>query len=212
MESLLTIHKIKVKKAQYFEQKKRGFDLLFAVLALLLLAPVIPLIALLTKLSSHGPVLYKQERIGQFGSPFVLYKFRSMINNAEENGPALSSKSDPRVTSWGRFMRRYKLDEIPQFYNVLRGEMSIVGPRPERAFWQEKIEEQSRQFRLLHEVKPGMTSLGQVKFGYAENVEQMRQRLRYDLLYLNQASLRTDLRILWITLIVILRGPNSKGK
>ena len=192
-----------------YEQKKRGFDLLFSVFALLLLTPIIPLIAIITKLSSSGPVLYKQERIGRNGNPFILYKFRSMVENAEEHGPALSSKNDPRVTVWGRFMRRYKLDEIPQFYNCLVGDMSVVGPRPERAYWQQKIEERCSQFRLLQELKPGMTSLGQVKFGYAENVDEMRLRLRYDLLYLNQASFSTDLRILWETMIVIVRGKNS---
>lgn len=189
-----------------FRRKKRIFDILFSMLAILLLFPFFILIACITFLSSKGPILYSQERIGRDGKPFIMYKLRSMYLNAETSGPALTLKNDPRVTPWGRFMRRFKLDELPQFYNTIMGSMSIVGPRPEREFWMHKIEKESFQFRKLTSIKPGITSLGQVKFGYAINVQEMTKRLRYDLLYLNNLSIKMDIKIIMMTMGVILKG------
>lgn len=189
-----------------FRRKKRIFDLLFSMLVILLLFPLFIFIAGITFLSSKGPILYKQERIGRDGKSFIMYKLRSMYINAETSGPALTMKNDPRVTPWGRFMRRFKLDELPQFYNTIMGSMSVVGPRPERDFWMQKIERESFQFRKLTSIKPGITSLGQVKFGYAINVQEMRKRLRYDLVYLNNLSIKMDIKIIMMTMGVILRG------
>jgi len=193
-----------------FKRKKRIFDVLFSIMALLLFSPLIILIAVITFLSSKGPVFYKQERLGREGKSFKMYKFRSMYVNAETRGPALTMKNDPRVTPWGRFMRRFKLDELPQFYNSLMGSMSVVGPRPEREFWKHQIEKEAFQFRKLTSIKPGITSLGQVKFGYAVNVQEMRKRLRYDLLYLNNLSIKMDIKIILMTMGVILRGYKKK--
>ena len=193
-----------------FKRKKRIFDVLFSIMALLLLFPLIILVSIITFLSSKGPVLYKQERLGRGGKSFNMYKFRSMYVNAETEGPELTMKNDPRVTPWGRLMRRFKLDELPQFYNSLMGSMSIVGPRPEREFWKHEIEKEAFQFRKLTSIKPGITSLGQVKFGYAVNVQEMRKRLRYDLLYLNNLSIKMDIKIILMTMGVILRGYKKK--
>lgn len=191
-----------------FRRKKRIFDMVFSVFTVVLFFPLFIIIAVITFLSSKGPVLYKQERIGRDGKSFYMYKFRSMNINAESSGPALTMKNDPRVTSWGRFMRRFKLDELPQFYNTIMGSMSVVGPRPEREFWMQEIEKESFQFRKLISIKPGITSLGQVKFGYAVNVLEMRKRLRYDLLYLNNLSIKMDIKIILMTMKVIIRGYN----
>lgn len=189
-----------------FRRKKRVFDIVFSLFTVVLLFPLFIIIAIITFLSSKGPILYKQERIGRDGMYFYMYKFRSMNINAETSGPALTMKNDPRVTPWGRFMRRFKLDELPQFYNTIKGSMSVVGPRPEREFWVQEIEKESFQFRKLTSIKPGITSLGQVKFGYAINVQEMRKRLRYDLLYLNNLSIKMDIKIILMTMGVIIRG------
>lgn len=185
---------------------KRLFDILVSVLVLLLLWPLYLFTAIRVKLSSPGPVFYSQERIGLHGKPFRIYKFRSMYVNAEPNGPQLSSHNDSRITSWGRVMRKWRLDELPQFFNVLKGEMSLVGPRPERKFYIDQILAITSDYRHLHRVKPGITSLGMVKFGYAENVQQMITRMKYDLLYIENMSLLLDLKILFYTLRTILQG------
>jgi len=189
---------------------KRLFDIAFALLVLVLGAPVFLLLAVLTKLTSPGPVLYSQERIGRWGKPFRIYKFRSMYPGSEALGPALSlGGTDPRITPWGRIMRRTRLDELPQFFNVLRGDMSIVGPRPARQHFINQIIQKSPEYKVLLTVKPGITSIGQIKFGYAENVEEMIQRLKYDLLYLNRVSFLYDLWLISQTLWVMVQG---KGK
>ena len=181
-------------------------DLILATLAIILLLPLEIFLIIGVKLSSPGPLFYKQERIGRYGKPFMIYKFRSMYNNAETNGPELSTKNDPRVTRFGQFMRKHRLDEIPNFINVLKGEMSLVGPRPERKYFIDKITEEAPHYVHLQKVKPGITSWGQVKYGYAENVEQMIRRLRYDILYIENMSLFVDLKIMFYTVVTILRG------
>lgn len=185
---------------------KRTLDILASVLALILLAPVFLFAAVKVKLSSAGPVIYRQKRVGRFGKPFHIYKFRSMHVNAEENGPALSSDEDSRITPWGKVMRKWRIDELPQFYNILMGEMSLVGPRPERKYFIDIISKTHPHYKYLHKVKPGLTSWGMVQFGYAENVEEMISRMKYDLLYIENCSLALDVKIMLYTLMVIFQG------
>lgn len=185
---------------------KRIVDISVSAMALLLLSPVMAALALAVKLDSKGPVFFKQERLGRHRKPFNIIKFRSMRLDAEENGPALSSESDNRVTKLGRFMRKYRLDELPNFLNVLRGDMSLVGPRPERAFFARQIIERAPQYAMLQTVRPGITSWGMVKFGYASNVDQMIERMRYDLLYIENASMSIDIKILFHTVHTVLTG------
>lgn len=186
---------------------KRAFDVVFSLGVFGAGAPLFALMALLTRLTSRGPVLYRQERIGLDGKPFFMYKFRSMYVDAEKHGPALSAGAfDRRITSWGRFMRQTRLDELPQFYNVLKGEMSVVGPRPERQYFIDQIVEIAPEYRTLLKVKPGITSIGQIKFGYAASLEEMIQRLRFDLLYPERRSFLFDMWIIAQTLRVIVQG------
>ncbi|MFP4089136.1 MAG: sugar transferase [Cyclobacteriaceae bacterium] len=188
---------------------KRSFDIFFSLLVILLGSPVFVLTALATFISSRGPVIFAQERIGKGGKPFMIYKFRSMYVNAECQGPSLACNGDPRITPWGRVMRKSRLDEIPQFFNVLKGDMSIVGPRPERQFFIDQIISVAPHYRYLHYVKPGITSIGQIKFGYAENIDEMVQRLRFDILYLKNVSFSLDLKIILMTIMVIFRAEGK---
>ena len=185
---------------------KRGLDVGVALLFMLLAWPLYVFTALMVRSSSPGPIFYRQQRIGKNGVPFAIIKFRSMYVNAERLGPALSSDYDPRITSWGRFMRKVRLDEFPQFWNVLRGDMSLVGPRPERQFFIDQIIQIAPHYRHLHRVRPGITSLGQVKYGYAETVAQMVERLKFDILYIENMSLAMDFRVLLYTLKIIVEG------
>ena len=185
---------------------KRLIDIFVSIFCLILLSPVFLITALVVKLTSKGPVFYKHERIGRHGKPFMMHKFRSMYVDAEKNGPQLSCQDDPRITPVGRFMRKVRLDEIPQFYNVLRGYMSLVGPRPERKYYIDQIVKKAPEYKLLQKIKPGVTSWGQVKYGYAENVEEMIERLKYDLLYLENMSLAVDFKIMIYTILIILQG------
>jgi exopolysaccharide biosynthesis polyprenyl glycosylphosphotransferase len=185
---------------------KRLFDIGASLFALTILSPVYLIVSILVKTGSKGPIFYSHERIGLHGKPFQIHKFRSMYVDAERNGPALSSKNDPRITPFGLFMRKTRLDELPQFYNVLIGEMSLVGPRPERQFFIDKIVEKAPHYRHLHKVKPGITSWGQVKYGYAENVEEMIERLKYDLLYIENMSLYVDFKIMIYTVLIVVQG------
>lgn len=185
---------------------KRLIDVVGSALFLLLASWVYAFTAVMVKLSSPGPVFYRQERIGKNGQPFNIIKFRSMFLDAEKMGPALSSDHDPRITKWGRFMRKVRLDELPQFWNVLKGDMSIVGPRPERQFFIDQIMQIAPHYRHLHRVRPGLTSLGQVKYGYAETVAQMVERLKFDILYIENMSLGMDFRVLLYTLKIIVEG------
>ena len=185
---------------------KRAIDIIISLVALIALSPFLIFTAIMVKLSSKGSMLYKQERIGIFGRPFCIYKFRSMYEEAERTGPALSSKMDPRITPWGRFMRKWRIDELPQFVNIIKGEMSLVGPRPERKHYIDIISKNQAHYKYLHKVKPGLTSWGMVQFGYAENVDEMIERMKYDLLYIENCSLALDLKIILYTFIVIFQG------
>ncbi|MEI6575964.1 MAG: sugar transferase [Bacteroidota bacterium] len=185
---------------------KRIIDIFASILAMILLTPAYIVTALGVKLTSHGPIIYSQVRIGLHGKPFVMHKFRSMAHNAEHGEPMLSSKTDKRITPFGKFIRKVRLDEIPQFFSVLKGDMSLVGPRPERQYFIEQIVLQAPHYRLLHKVKPGITSWGQVKYGYAENVGQMIERLKYDILYIENMSLAMDVKILIYTVLIVLQG------
>jgi exopolysaccharide biosynthesis polyprenyl glycosylphosphotransferase len=190
------------------ENLKRVIDVLFSLVALVLFLPLIIVLIFGVKLSSRGPVILRQERIGRYGRPFTLYKFRSMIADAEKNGPELAKKNDDRITNFGKFMRQRKMDEIPNFINVIKGEMSLVGPRPERKFFIDQIVEKAPHYVHLHKVKPGITSWGQVKYGYAGTVDEMLKRLKYDLLYIENMSLFVDLQILIYTLLAIFKKEN----
>jgi exopolysaccharide biosynthesis polyprenyl glycosylphosphotransferase len=184
---------------------KYFIDIIGSLIALIILSPLFLILMLGVKFSSKGPVFYKQKRIGKNGKPFTIFKFRSMFVDAETNGPELSSKDDERITKFGRFMRKSRLDEIPNFFNVLRGDMSLVGPRPEREYFIKKIVEKAPHYTQLLKVKPGITSWGQVKYGYAENVDQMIKRMKYDLLYIENMSLYVDIKILIYTLMTIIK-------
>ena len=188
---------------------KRAFDITVSVFAFILLLPLILYTAIWLKISSKGPLFYSQERIGYKGKPFIMYKFRSMVVNAEINGPQLSSENDERITKWGKTMRKWRLDELPQLWNILKGEMSLVGPRPERKFYIDQIVTIQPEFKYLYKVKPGLTSWGMVKYGYASSIDEMLQRMPYDLLYVENVSLPLDFGIMFYTIKIILSG---KGK
>ncbi len=189
---------------------KRLFDLSFSTLILItVLSWLFPIVAFIIKFTSKGPIFYLQERIGENQKPFKIIKFRSMKIDAESTGPKLSSDNDDRITPIGKILRKYRIDEFPQFFNVLRGDMSIVGPRPERAFFINEIIKINPKYKRLHNVKPGITSLGQVYYGYAENIDEMNKRLQYDLLYLKNFNFLTDIKIIFLTVAIVFKG---KGK
>jgi exopolysaccharide biosynthesis polyprenyl glycosylphosphotransferase len=191
------------------ENIKRVMDVFVSIVALMLLLPFFVFLAIGVKMSSRGPIFYSHERIGRYGKPFSIYKFRSMVVDAEKDGPALSSKHDSRITNFGKFMRKMRFDELPQFYNVLKGDMALVGPRPERLYYIEQIVQRAPHYHMLFKVRPGITSWGQVKFGYAENIDEMIERLKYDIIYLENMSLYVDIKILIYTLKTVFEGSGK---
>lgn len=188
---------------------KRAFDLIVSSVVLIAGFPFFILLVVVTKITLGGNVFFRQERIGRNGVPFYIYKFRSMCIDAENSGPQLARDNDPRITGWGKIMRKSRLDELPQFLNVFFGQMSVVGPRPERLYFIEKITEKAPDYKKLLSIKPGITSIGQVRYGYAENVDQMIERMQLDLLYLHNQKLTVDMGIIIETLRVVAEG---KGK
>lgn len=198
--------KVRTEKRPVSELFLQFLNVLFSIVSLIVLSPVIIILAVLIRISGKGPVIYSQDRIGKNGEPFVIYKFRSMVYNAEPGNPKLSGLNEERITRIGRFIRKYRIDEIPNFINVIKCDMAIVGPRPERQFFIDQIVERNPDFTKLLKVKPGITSWGQVKYGYATNVDQMLERLEYDLYYIENRSLWFDIKILLYTIVTILKG------
>lgn len=185
---------------------KRWVDIGASAIALLLASPLLAVVAVLIKRESKGDVFYKQERLGQYGVPFMIYKFRSMYADAEANGAKLTVNNDPRITKTGQWLRKYRIDEIPQFFNVIKGDMSIVGPRAERKVFAEQLEKLEPNYPHIFKVKPGITSLGMVKYGYASTVEEMLPRLKYDLIYIENMSMTMDFKILLYTISTVIYG------
>ncbi|MBS2212859.1 sugar transferase [Carboxylicivirga mesophila] len=188
---------------------KRSSDVTMSLIGLLVISPFIPLIYWKIKNESPGPFIYKQERVGENGKTFQILKFRTMYDDAEKNGPALSSATDERVTPFGRFLRKWRIDELPQFINVIKGEMSVIGPRPERQHYINQLIKDEPAFLELLKTKPGITSLGQVLFGYAENKTEMLQRLKLELFYMRKYSLRLDIRIFFYTLRTLVKAEGK---
>lgn len=188
------------------ENIKRFIDIVLSSLAIVVLSPLMLYVAIRIKLDSKGPVIFKQNRVGFKRKEFAMYKFRSMVCDAEGETPLLSSPNDKRITKFGRWLRKYRIDETPQFWNVIKGDMSLVGPRPERKYFVDKIIERAPYYSLLHRVRPGITSWGMVNYGYARNIDEMIARLKYDIIYLENMSLLIDFKILFYTVKTVFTG------
>jgi exopolysaccharide biosynthesis polyprenyl glycosylphosphotransferase len=186
---------------------KRLLDIVVSSLVLLIGSPLWLSVAALIRITSHGPAIFSQERVGQYGRLFTMYKFRTMLDDAEsDTGPVWATEDDPRYTRIGRWLRRTRFDEVPQLINVLKGDMSLVGPRPERQFFVEKLVKEVPLYRRRLRVKPGITGIAQVKWKYDQSVEDVRQKVKYDLFYISNMSLRMDLKILFATVRTMLSG------
>lgn len=190
----------------YIRKLKRAFDIIVSLLLLIILGPICLIAMLVIRLFSSGPVLFRQVRCGRFGRDFVVLKLRSMRVDAEAAGPQWSSRGDSRITWWGKFLRKYRIDEIPQLINILRGDMSFVGPRPERPEFVGELEVAIPHYRERLNLQPGLTGWAQVRYPYGATVEDARRKLQYDLYYLKHMSLALDLFILLDTVRIILRG------
>ena len=189
---------------------KRWFDIIFSLVVIgTILIWLVPLIALIIFVTTGERPFYKQERVGKQGSLFQIFKFRSMKGVPPVNDPLLSDEETVRITKFGKILRKYRIDEFPQFFNVLAGQMSVVGPRPERQFFLDNIISHIPRYKELQKLRPGITSLGQIRYGYADSLEQMKLRARYDLVYLDNVSLLTDIKIILYTIIIVIKG---KGK
>ena len=188
---------------------KRAFDIIVSATMLVLLSPLYFILTLLVWYSSKGPVFYRQERIGLHGLPFEIIKFRTMCVHAESEIPQLSADNDPRITKVGKWMRKYRLDELPQFWNILRGDMSIVGPRPERRYFINQIEEKAPYYCMIYKIRPGLTSWGPIKVGYTDTLDKMIRRLNYDIVYIENMSLTLDIKIMFHTIGVIFNGKGQ---
>jgi len=186
---------------------KRIFDVAFSILVICaILSWLIPLVAIIIFLESGEKTFFTQERIGKNGLPFKIYKFKSMKGQSPVNDPLLSKDEAIRITKFGRFLRKFRIDEFPQFFNVLKGEMSIVGPRPERQLFLNEIVKEMPIYKKMQNLKPGITSLGQIKYGYADNLEQMLIRAKYDLIYLDNLNFWTDIKVVISTIKVVIEG------
>ncbi|MBP3353825.1 MAG: sugar transferase [Bacteroidales bacterium] len=188
------------------ENIKRFCDIILSAIALIVLSPLMLYVAIGVRLSSKGSIIFKQKRVGFKRKEFTMYKFRSMVENAEGDTPLLSNPNDERITKFGKWLRKYRIDELPQFWNVIKGDMSLVGPRPERKYFVDRIIERAPYYSLLHRVRPGITSWGMVNYGYARNIDEMIARLKYDILYLENMSLLIDIKILFYTVKIVFTG------
>ncbi len=188
---------------------KRAIDMVVSIIALVMSTPLFCFCAIGIKRSSPGPVFYRQERIGLYGKPFNIIKLRTMYADSEKEHPMLSNPNDKRITPFGHWLRKYRIDEIPQFFNILKGEMSLVGPRPERRYYIEQIVKKAPYYCLIYRIRPGLTSWGPIKIGYSDTVEKMVERLNYDVIYMDNMSLKTDLKILLYTIEVIIKGKGQ---
>lgn len=189
---------------------KRAFDVTVSLVSLLILSPLFLIIFIIVRATSQGPAIYKQQRIGMYGIPFKILKFRTMYTHTEDdNLPTLTADHDPRITNIGNILRKYRLDELPQLWNVLKGDMSIVGPRPERKYFIDKIRERAPYYCLLYKIRPGLTSWGPIKVGYTDTIDKMIERLNYDMAYIGDMSIKLDIKILFYTIGILLKGTGK---